>query len=149
MITDRAEVVDEYHEINIRSISNSFKLPKILRLHKRFKGRKDVKFNRENVFIRDNYICQYCLKKFSVGQLTLDHVIPRCRGGKHNWDNVVSSCHQCNNRKGSKPLNKSGFNLTRDPRRPHWSPIYTVKISKDDPDEWNYWISPFRRKKSA
>src|SRR5690554_2509484 len=104
--TQRAEVVDFHEDIEIRSTSASFKLPKVLRLFQKVNQaagfKSGVKFNRGNVFYRDKFTCQYCLQKFKEVELTLDHVMPKSRGGKTSWDNIVTSCHPCNNKKADK-----------------------------------------------
>jgi 5-methylcytosine-specific restriction endonuclease McrA len=139
-ITGRAEVIDEYLNIDIRSINESFKLPKILRLFSRHKGNKIVRFTRYNVFWRDNFRCQYCRKKFVIGQLTFDHLIPQSRGGDTSWDNIVTACHKCNTKKGAKTLKESGMKLAKQPKRPRWTPELCLKLQQDDPDEWFDWL---------
>ena len=64
--------------------------------------RREVKFNRRNLFARDGNRCQYCGKRFPTSELSLDHVIPKSRGGKMTWDNVVCACVACNVRKGGR-----------------------------------------------
>lgn len=78
-------------------------VPKIIRLlfYDRL-PRSDVKFNRRNIFARDENRCQYCGKKFPTKELSLDHVVPRSLGGKSLWENVVCACVQCNVRKGGR-----------------------------------------------
>ena len=61
------------------------------------KRRLTIPCNRKNVFWRDDYICQYCAKKFSYGKLTMDHIVPKSKGGHRTWTNIVSACHKCNN----------------------------------------------------
>jgi 5-methylcytosine-specific restriction endonuclease McrA len=74
-----------------------------------------VAFTRFNLFLRDEFRCQYCGSK---GDLTFDHVLPRCRGGITSWQNVVAACSPCNLRKGSKTLKQAGMRLARAPRAP-------------------------------
>jgi 5-methylcytosine-specific restriction endonuclease McrA len=78
-------------------------------------------FTKRNVFLRDEYRCQYCGHRFLTRDLTLDHVLPRCRGGRLHWKNAVTSCHACNGRKGSldvSELRGVGMKLLRSPRVP-------------------------------
>ncbi len=75
----------------------------------------DVKFNR-----RDNFTCQYCGRKAPKDELTIDHIVPRSRGGKSTWGNVVIACMACNARKGDKYLAQCGLNLRTKPKKPHW-----------------------------
>ncbi len=76
---------------------------------------KRVAFTRFNLFLRDEFCCQYCGAK---GDLTFDHVVPRSRGGTTTWENVVAACSSCNLRKGNKSLRASGLSLRRPPRQP-------------------------------
>ncbi|MDJ0735220.1 MAG: HNH endonuclease [Nostocaceae cyanobacterium] len=71
--------------------------------------------NRREILRRDHHICQYCGSKKS---LTLDHVIPRSRGGQHTWDNVVTACERCNSRKGDKTPKEAGMHLRTKPKAP-------------------------------
>jgi 5-methylcytosine-specific restriction endonuclease McrA len=139
-LTGRAEVIEEYSNFNIRSPRETFKLPKILRLFNRNKYRTEVKFNRHNVFYRDKYICQYCGGKFLQKDLTLDHVIPRSKGGKTSWENVVSCCGTCNHKKGNKLPEEFHLKLKSVPKKPRWTPKMSIKVKKDDPDEWFQWL---------
>ncbi|MDC0254288.1 HNH endonuclease [Bacteriovoracales bacterium] len=139
-ITGRAEVVDEYEEIKIRSISMTFRLPKILRLLTNYTGKRQVKFNRANVYWRDNYCCQYCSKNFSHKELTFDHVMPKSKGGDTTWENVVTCCQKCNSKKGNLLLDECHMRLLKEPIKPPWAPQLCIKLTKEDPKEWWYWI---------
>jgi 5-methylcytosine-specific restriction endonuclease McrA len=72
--------------------------------------------SRKNIMMRDRYCCQYCHRAGGASDLTLDHVIPRSRGGDTSWENLVASCHQCNNRKGNRTPEEAGMKLARMPR---------------------------------
>jgi 5-methylcytosine-specific restriction endonuclease McrA len=136
LLTGRAEVVDEYEDKLIRSVSASYRLPKILRLFQNHKISLNVKFTRMNVFFRDQFQCQYCAIKLPVNELTFDHVIPVSKNGATSWENVVTCCKACNTKKGSKNLKASGLNLLRVPKKPRWSPELCLRLSDDDPTEW-------------
>ncbi len=140
LFTGRAQIVDVYAEIDIRSPSKSFKLPKILRLFARHMARKEVRFTRFNVFHRDDFSCQYCLGRFGMGDLTFDHVVPLSRGGKTCWENIVTCCRACNSQKGSKTLEEAGMKIAKWPGRPRWSPELCFKLKENDPEEWRSWI---------
>lgn len=119
---NKVEVLEEY-DYEVRSVSLSLKVPSVLRLvsfipQKRMRRR--LKLTRTNVFIRDRYRCQYCGKEFSPSQLTLDHVIPLNHGGYHSWENLVTACKECNNRKGGKAPREAGMKLIREPRIPSY-----------------------------
>lgn len=111
---DRVEIVAEYDEY-VRSPTTRIRIPSVVVLKDFVKPQKRVAFTRFNLFLRDEFCCQYCTAK---GDLTFDHVIPRARGGVTSWENVVAACGRCNLRKGSKSLRASGLSLRRPPRAP-------------------------------
>ncbi len=111
---DRVTIVAEYDEV-ARSPSTEFRLPSVVVLREFVPPGRLAAFTRFNLFLRDEFSCQYCGSK---GELTFDHVIPRARGGRTTWENVVASCGPCNLRKGSKSLRQAGMRLRRQPDRP-------------------------------
>ena len=114
---ERVNVVSEYDQV-VRSPSIEFKLPSIISLKDFVPLPDKVAFTRFNVFLRDKFICQYCSKSFKVEELTFDHVLPRSKGGKTIWENVVTSCRKCNTLKGNRSLKKIGLKLKRSPFTP-------------------------------
>ena len=111
---DRVEIVAEY-EYEVHSPSVSLKIPSVVVLKDYVKPRKRVPFTRFNVFLRDEFRCQYCGKK---GELTFDHIVPRSSGGITSWGNVVAACAPCNMRKGSKSLRRAGMSLRKPTQTP-------------------------------
>jgi 5-methylcytosine-specific restriction endonuclease McrA len=111
---DRVEIVAEYDEW-VRSPSTAIRIPSVVVLRDYVKPQKRVAFTRFNLFLRDEFCCQYCGAK---GDLTFDHVVPRSRGGATTWENVVAACSTCNLRKGNRSLRASGLSLRRPPRQP-------------------------------
>ncbi|MBF9060280.1 HNH endonuclease [Rhodobacterales bacterium HKCCSP123] len=111
---DRVQIVAEYDEV-VRSPSTEIRIPSVVVLKDFVKPQKRVAFTRFNLFLRDEFSCQYCGGK---GDLTFDHVVPRARGGVTSWENVVAACSGCNLRKGSKSLRQSGLSLRKPPRQP-------------------------------
>jgi 5-methylcytosine-specific restriction endonuclease McrA len=89
-----------------------------------------VVFSRRNIFKRDRYACQYCGAHPKLTELTIDHVVPKSKGGRSTWDNCVVSCRTCNGIKGNRALRESGLKLSRRPRRPSWLPFITQSISR-------------------
>lgn len=79
-----------------------------------------VRFNRRNIFLRDNFTCQYCGTRPPRDELTIDHILPRSRGGLSSWENVVLACARCNSRKSNRLPNEVGMRLLRRPKKPHW-----------------------------
>ena len=139
----KVEVVDEYDRA-IRSVRFSIRLPSILRLLKHVKYRnRRVKFSRQNIYLRDHTRCQYCGTRFPTEELTYDHVVPSSRGGKTTWDNIVTSCIQCNKRKGGRTPQEAGLRLRKKPSEPTWVPYLHITIGlKNTPDSWRdylYW----------
>ena len=82
-----------------------------------------VKFSRKNLFVRDKQQCQYCGKKLSFSQMSLDHVVPRSQGGGTSWDNVVCSCFPCNSRKGGRTPKEARMELLQQPEKPRQFPL--------------------------
>jgi 5-methylcytosine-specific restriction endonuclease McrA len=111
---DRVVVIAEYDTV-VRSPSVEIPLPSVVVLKEYVRPARTAAFTRFNLFLRDEFICQYCGAKES---LTFDHVTPRSRGGRTTWSNVVAACGPCNLRKGSKTLKQAGMSLRRPPQRP-------------------------------
>ncbi|MDT8855957.1 HNH endonuclease [Paracoccaceae bacterium Fryx2] len=110
----RVTIVAEYDQV-VRSQRSEIRIPSVVVLKDFVQPQKRVAFTRFNLFLRDEFCCQYCGAK---GDLTFDHVVPRVRGGITAWDNVVAACSPCNLRKGSKSLRQAGMRLKRPPRQP-------------------------------
>jgi 5-methylcytosine-specific restriction endonuclease McrA len=113
-VLNRVSIVAEYDHV-VRSQRQEFRIPSVVVLKDYVKPQKRVAFTRFNLFLRDEFCCQYCGAK---GDLTFDHVVPRSRGGITSWENVVAACSPCNLRKGSKTLRQSGLHLAKVPRAP-------------------------------
>jgi 5-methylcytosine-specific restriction endonuclease McrA len=111
---DRVDIVAEYDQ-TVRSQRMEFRVPSVVVLRDYVKPRKRVAFTRFNLFLRDEFCCQYCGSK---NDLTFDHVLPRKLGGVTSWENVVAACAPCNLRKGSKTLREAGMHLRQQPFRP-------------------------------
>ncbi|HBD90968.1 MAG: MFS transporter [Rhodobacteraceae bacterium GWE1_64_9] len=111
---DRVLIVAEYEQ-KVRSQRAEFRIPSVVVLKDFVKPQKRVAFTRFNLFLRDEFCCQYCGSK---GDLTFDHVLPRARGGITSWENVVAACSPCNLRKGSKTLKQAGLRLAKVPKAP-------------------------------
>ncbi len=111
---DRVEIVAEYDHV-VRSPSLTLKVPSVVVLKDYVKLRKRVAFTRFNLFLRDEFCCQYCGRK---GDLTFDHIVPRASGGITSWENVVAACSLCNTKKGSKSLRRAGMSLRKPTRTP-------------------------------
>ena len=137
-----AEVVEEYDE-EIRSITLAIRAPSVIRLVHKISISRGIKFSRMNVLARDHFRCQYCGKQFPLKQLNFDHVIPKSRGGKTTWDNIVTSCIACNSIKGDRIPQEAGMRLRKKPRRPSSLPFILFRINSTSrivPDSWNNYL---------
>lgn len=143
LFLEKVEVVEEYGR-EIHSVSFTIKLPSVVRLLMMVKKPKTpVKFSRQNIYARDKYKCQYCGKRFPTEELTYDHIIPKSRGGKTKWENIVTCCIQCNRKKGGRIYSEAGMKLIRKPARPTWLPALRITIGfREVPHSWRdylYW----------
>ncbi len=98
--------------------------------------KRNVRFSRMNIFLRDKNTCQYCGHTLPRKELNIDHVNPRSRGGTSTWENVVCSCLECNRKKGGRTPREAGMKLIRKPRRPRWTPHMTFKLNTIHYQEW-------------
>ncbi len=110
-------VISEYERI-VRSPTQELKLPSVLALKEFVPSARKPAFTRFNVFLRDHWSCQYCGDEFRTSDLTFDHVIPRSRGGRTSWDNIVAACHDCNLLKGSYLPHECSMYPRTAPRQP-------------------------------
>jgi 5-methylcytosine-specific restriction endonuclease McrA len=97
-----------------------------------------VVFSRRNIFKRDHYACQYCGAHPKLPELTIDHVVPKSRGGKSGWTNCVVSCRHCNEKKGNRTPGEAKMKLAHEPKRPAWLP-FVVKSRRVQPS-WEKFI---------
>lgn len=112
VLKGRVTVVDEY-DATLRSPSFTYRPPSVVALNRYVKVKEAVSFNRINIFLRDDFRCGYCDRKFNPKDLTFDHVVPRSKGGPTNFENITSACMDCNSRKGDRYLKP-----IREPRIP-------------------------------
>ena len=111
----RVNVAAEYEEV-VRSEKLTLPLPSVIVLKNYVVPTKTVPFTRATLFLRDEFTCQYC--GYKGKDLTFDHVVPKSRGGKTRWDNVVAACQSCNLRKAAKTTSQAGFKLKKAPIKP-------------------------------
>lgn len=137
----RADMIREEHDDWVRTASIEIQAPRVIRLLDFDKvPRQTVKFNRRNIFARDNNQCQYCGKKFSTSELSLDHVIPRSQGGGTTWENIVCACVDCNVRKGGRTPRQANMTLIRKPEKPRRSPVLNMKLSQKKYESWQSFL---------
>jgi 5-methylcytosine-specific restriction endonuclease McrA len=129
------------HEDWIRAVSFEIQVPRIIRLLKYDRvPRKSLRFNRRNIFARDGHCCQYCGRSMPLAQLSLDHVLPRSRGGPTTWDNVVCSCLACNTRKGGRTPQEAHMRLLTTPREPKINPLLAMKLNNPKYQSWRSFV---------
>jgi 5-methylcytosine-specific restriction endonuclease McrA len=108
---------EESQPATVHSTTQALRVPSVIRLlsyrHIPQQGRA---LSRKNILLRDRNTCQFCSRVFPAGELTLDHVVPRSRGGRSSWENLVASCYTCNNNKGDRTPEEAGLKLVRRPR---------------------------------
>lgn len=120
---------DEWSELEptgeqdtIPTVSGGLRVPRVLHLVRYDRTpRTTVRLSRRNLMLRDGHQCQYCGRRPPLRDLNIDHVIPKCRGGRDAWENLVTTCKTCNLKKGSKAPEEVGFKLLSTPVRPRWT----------------------------
>jgi len=137
---EKAEVIEYDHQV-IRTPRTEFRAPSVIRLQYQIRRpRPRVKLTRREVFSRDRHTCQYC--GHSKNDLTLDHIVPRHRGGGHTWDNLVTACKACNHRKGGKLLGEVRMRLVRAPFEPRSDvySLFTPYLADDRNEAWRTYL---------
>lgn len=140
----RAEFPDEDEDLEdewVRTPSLEIRVPRIIRLlvYEKLPERM-VKFNRRNIYARDDGRCQYCGMRFPYKELTLDHVQPRSLGGNATWENIVCACVKCNVKKGGRRPENAEMKLIRQPKKPKRSPVLKLKIRSDKYRSWRHFV---------
>ena len=143
---DRINVLEWHEDWQVHSPNITMTVPSVMMVREYVKRRSNTSFNRSNVYLRDNYICQYCNQMFSYKDLTLDHVIPKSKGGKTEWTNVVSACRKCNNDKASHTHIKP----YKQPRKPDFLQLVNgVNVKHIEHEIWLKYITLDSEKKRA
>lgn len=125
----------------VRTIRAHIILPKVLLLREFDRlPMTEVRFSRQTVFERDNFTCQYSGRVCKPKDLTLDHVIPRDRGGRTTWENIVSCSREMNARKANRLPHEAGMRLLRKPERPRWRPFAVVAAGSDIEEAWTHFL---------
>jgi 5-methylcytosine-specific restriction endonuclease McrA len=135
----KAEVL-EHGRGHLRSAHHAWSLPSVIRLIYLIKRpRPQMRLSRREVFNRDRYTCQYCGHR-GQRDLTLDHVLPRHRGGRHTWDNLVTACKGCNHRKAGRTPQEAHMLLKKDPYRPTYSYFRSFYPYLESNEGWKKFI---------
>lgn len=145
----KVEVIEESDQ-EVRTVRFTLKVPAVLRLlnYVPLSRKKEiVRFSRVNIFLRDHNQCQYCGEPFARSHLTLDHIVPIVQGGKKCWENIVTACKPCNQRKGGRTPLQASMNLIRKPKQPNWLPTASLQMGiTRTPERWKIYLKLERRK---
>ncbi len=137
LFLEKAEMIERNHEI-VHSVSQAIPLPSIVRLSRLVHvPRKRILLNRRNIIKRDNHRCQYCGSM--DGPVTVDHIIPRDRGGCDTWENLACACVECNSKKRNRTPREAGMKLLKQPRKPGY--LFFIQHLVGIPDErWKPYL---------
>lgn len=136
----KATVVQESASL-VHSPTRAMAIPAVIAFKRGSRPhKKAIKFSRENIAIRDGWKCQYCLQSLSLGQMTYDHVLPRSKGGKTEWTNVVACCYACNQRKSNRTPQEANMRVVS-PVRPKTLPnLFRMEWDEGMPVEWQPYL---------
>ncbi|MCJ8329489.1 MAG: HNH endonuclease [Lentisphaeria bacterium] len=138
---DAKKIAELAEEKIIHAVNFNMAIPEVI-VTTEYNGffMKKAKLSRNAIFARDNYECQYCGKHYKKDQMNIDHIIPRSKGGKTIWTNLVLSCISCNCKKGNMLLEDVGMKLRRKPFQPHWSMVKNKKAYNNIPKSWEEFL---------
>lgn len=138
VLNQKATILAGAKEAVVRSASSEFELPTVILLQRyvRIPNARKIPVSRRGVLRRDGYKCGYCLKSAN----TIDHVLPKSRGGKDTWENLVACCLRCNNNKGDKTPAEMGWELKITPKMPT-GVIWTVRGAEKEQPEWSEFLT--------
>lgn len=137
----RARLFRQEDDDWVRTVSSEIQVPRVIRLLGYEKlPKQTVKFNRRNIFARDNNQCQYCGKKYPTTELSLDHIMPRSQGGLNTWENIVCACVNCNVKKGGRTPKQAHMSLIRKPEKPKRSPMLNLKLTHRKYQSWRTFL---------
>ena len=137
LVSDKVEYIEQTH-ISIKSQKISIPLPSIIKLKNYvYIKKRNIALTRKNILKRDKNICQYC-GKFDL-LLTIDHIIPKNKGGEDTWENLVSACSKCNFKKGDKHLRDINMFLSKKPKKPHYL-LYLQDYAKKENHSWKPYL---------
>lgn len=146
LMRGRAEVITvsdspSFWDSNYTTVSSSFQVPATIRLYNRVDVNPTIsRFRKVILYNRDNWSCQYCQKRLGRSNITIDHVIPKCRGGKTTWKNCVVCCKSCNRNKGAKLPQEVNMQLFKQPAEPRIIHFWNLTDKKDWHKDWEIFI---------
>jgi 5-methylcytosine-specific restriction endonuclease McrA len=140
----KVEIVEYSKDRTIQGTTRAYPMPSVVRILRTFKrDRIRIKFSRINIYARDRFTCQYDGRRYATEDLTFDHVLPRSRGGRTTWENIVTCCIECNSSKANRTPEEAQMKLLSRPRKPAYLPAVMVRdTGMKIPDEWQpYWTT--------
>ncbi len=138
LLLTKAEMVERNDGLSIRSVSQSFPFPSVIRLANYIRvPYKKIELTRKNILRRDGMACQYCGTRSP--ELTVDHIIPKSRGGIDSWENMVAACRECNNKKGNRSPEEAGMRLRTKPKKPNHIIFIQQTIGKVE-ENWRRFL---------
>lgn len=143
LVDKTVEVVEEYPDKYINTVSWSVKMPSVVRLIMPVKKEKAIKFSRHGIYARDKGRCQYCGLKVRKAEMQYEHVIPRAQGGKTCWENIVVACMDCNQKKGGRTPEQARMRLLSTPIRPKRLPDmgdFGMTYHPGMPESWKTYL---------
>jgi 5-methylcytosine-specific restriction endonuclease McrA len=142
-VAGRVEILENHVDRFVHTVSTAFPMPAVIRyLRGRTRRVTTLRFNRDNVFLRDRGECQYCGRTMQRHESTYDHVVPRRYNGQTTWENIVLACRPCNQRKGGRTPDQAGMPLRTKPVRPR-APHPAQRIAhelRNVPATWSVWL---------
>lgn len=140
---EKVEIIEEYSSV-VRTVSQQFNVPAVIRLRRWVNLKRKppiIRFSRANIYLRDEFTCQYCWVVFPDGELTLDHVIPVVQGGRKSWENIVAACVRCNQKKSDRTPKQARMALYKKPKAPRWLPAkLDVTVHQSMPKLWEPYL---------
>jgi 5-methylcytosine-specific restriction endonuclease McrA len=144
-VAGRVEVIEVWPDILVQTATTSFPVPSVVRFHRsRRRAHVDVRFSRDSVWLRDEGRCQYCATTLVRRDATYDHILPRSRGGRVTWTNIVLACRACNQKKGNRTPSEARMQLLRAPKRPALGdPAFLMPRHGSIPNAWRPYLGLF------
>lgn len=118
-------------------------MPSVIRLVNNVPFQKGIRYSKRNMFVRDDYTCQYCGSKLPKDQLNREHIFPRSRGGQTTWKNTVTACYDCNSKKRDRTPEEAGMSLICEPAVPSRLPVRGIVLDHERgglPETWYNWV---------
>lgn len=147
LMKGRAEVITvsdspSFWDYNYKSVSTTMRIPATIKLNTRVVVKQtSVRFKRKIMFNRDDWSCQYCNKKLTYNSITVDHVLPKCRGGQTTWKNCVVCCKQCNRNKGARLPQEANMKLLKQPSEPRIVHFWNLNDKNDWHKDWAVFVT--------